>query len=255
MAVDEALFRERIRRRGPPTLRFYGWQTPAVSLGRFQDPRREIDADACRRLGIPIVRRPTGGKAVLHDRELTYAVVAGDDVPPFPPDILATYRLISDCIVAGLARAGIRAEIEQEGRGPAEGTLRASCFAASSRYELLVGGRKICGSAQVRSGGCFLQHGALLMAFDPGLSCDVLLPGGDRERHLARLRSAVTSVGEHAGGGVDEALLCRLLREAFAARLGIRFREGELTAAEEGLARELQAERYGAGTGEDRGDG
>ena len=119
MAVDEAIFRERIRTKAPPTLRFYGWRTPAVSIGHNQDARREIDIVACRGLGIAIVRRPTGGKAVLHERELTYAVIAGDDVPPFPPDILETYRIISDCIGKGLAVCGIRAEIERDGRGEA----------------------------------------------------------------------------------------------------------------------------------------
>ena len=104
MAVDEAVFRERIRTKVPPTLRFYGWRTPAVSIGHFQDARREIDIEACRRLGIAIVRRPTGGKAVLHEQELTYAVIAGDDLPLFPPDILETYRIISGCIARGPGR-------------------------------------------------------------------------------------------------------------------------------------------------------
>ncbi len=255
MAIDEAIFRERVRTTGPPTLRFYGWQAPAVSLGRFQDAGREIDAAACRRLGIEIVRRPTGGKAVLHDRELTYAVVAGDDVPLFTPDILATYRLISDCIVGGLARVGIRAESDQVGRGAAEGSFGASCFAVSSRYELLVEGRKICGSAQVRSGGVFLQHGALLMEFDPVRSCAVMRSPGDPGRKLERLRAAVTAVGEHAGPEVDEALLCRALRDAFAERLGIRFHEGTLTPAEERLTRDLLADRQGGKTRDGEGDG
>ncbi|MHB8771466.1 MAG: lipoate--protein ligase family protein [Syntrophales bacterium] len=253
MAIDEAVFRERIRTDGPPTLRFYGWQAPAVSIGHFQDARREIDAAACRRLGIEIVRRPTGGKAVLHERELTYAVIAGDDVPLFTPDILATYRLISDCIVRGLARVGIRAEVEQAGRGAADRSFGASCFAASSRYELLVAGRKICGSAQVRSGGAFLQHGALLMEFDPGRSCAVMRSPGDPGRKLERLRAAVTAVGEHAGPEVDEAMLCRVLHDAFAERLGIRFREGTLTPEEEKLARDLLTSRYAGETWEGEG--
>jgi lipoyl(octanoyl) transferase len=253
MAIDEAVFRERVRTKAPPTLRFYGWQRPAVSIGRFQDARREIDIAACRRLGIPIVRRPTGGKAVLHERELTYAVIAGDDVPLFPPDILETYRIISDCIGAGLADCGIRAEMQREGRGGAAGALCASCFAVPSRYELLVAGRKICGSAQMRSRGVFLQHGALLMAFDPARTCAVMLPHGDRVKQAARLRNAVTSVGEHAGCGVDEAMLCRAFRDAFAARLGIRFREGELTPREEALKNELLA--TAAGSAETHGEG
>ena len=246
MAIDEAVFRERIRAKGPPTLRFYGWRKPAVSIGHFQDARREIDIAACRRLGIAIVRRPSGGKAVLHERELTYAVIAGDDLPLFPPDILETYRIISDCIVGGLAVCGIRAEMERDGRGEAATTLSTACFAFPSRYELLVDGRKICGAAQVRSCGAFLQHGALLMAFDPTRTCAVMLPHGDREKQIDRLRRSVTSVGEHAGPEVDEAMLCRALRDAFAARLGIGFREGTLTPREEALKVELMANKYGS---------
>ena len=246
MAVDEAIFRERIRTKAPPTLRFYGWRTPTVSIGHNQDARREIDIVACRGLGIAIVRRPTGGKAVLHERELTYAVIAGDDVPPFPPDILETYRIISDCIGKGLAVCGIRTEIERNGRREAAESLGTSCFAFPSRYELLVAGRKICGAAQVRSHGVFLQHGALLMAFDPARTCAVMLPHRDREKQIDRLRRSVTSVGEHAGPGVDEAMLCRAFRDAFAARLGIGFREGTLTPREEALKVELMANKYGS---------
>jgi lipoate-protein ligase A len=244
MAVDEAIFRERIRTMAPPTLRFYGWRKPAVSIGHNQDARREIDIAACRGLGIAIVRRPTGGKAVLHERELTYAVIAGDDVPPFQPGILETYRIISDCIGKGLAVCGIRAEMERDGRGEAAATLSTSCFAFPSRYELLVAGRKICGAAQVRSLGVFLQHGALLMAFDPARTCAVMLPHRDREKQVDRLRNSVTSVGEHAGPETDEAMLRRAIRDAFTERLGIRFRVGMLTPEEETIKVELMANKY-----------
>ncbi len=253
MAIDEAVFRERIRTKAPPTLRFYAWRKPAVSIGRFQDARREIDIAACRRLGIAIVRRPTGGKAVLHERELTYAVIAGDDVPLFPPDILETYRIISGCIGAGLALCGIMAEMQQDRRGEGAESLGASCFAFPSRYELLVDGRKICGAAQMRSHGVFLQHGALLMAFDPDRTCAVMLPHGDREKQVEGLHNAVTSVSEHAGPEVDEAMLCRIFRDVFAARLGIRFREGALTPREEALKSELMAAAEGSARGNGEG--
>ncbi len=247
MAVDEAVFRGAIRKTSPPTLRFYGWRTPAVSVGRFQDAAREIDFDACCRLGIDLVRRPTGGKAVLHERELTYAVIAGDDLPLFPPDILETYRIISGCIARALAECGIRAEMEAAGRVAGEEPLDTSCFSFPSRYELLVTGRKICGSAQTRSQGVFLQHGALLMEFDPGRTCDVILPHGDRERQIDRLRNAVTSVREQATiPPADEETLCRAIRNGFTEVLGIRFREGALTPDEEALTDELMTKKYGS---------
>jgi lipoate-protein ligase A len=116
MAIDEAVFRVCIRRKTPPTLRFYGWRVPALSIGCFQDYEKEVDTDACRRFGVEIVRRPSGGKAVLHEQELTYAVIAGADLPLFSQDILDTYRVISGCIAEGLSRVGIRAQMEADGR-------------------------------------------------------------------------------------------------------------------------------------------
>lgn len=246
MAVDEAVFRASIRKKAPPTLRFYGWRVPALSIGYFQDYEKEVDGEACRKFGVDIVRRPTGGKAVLHEQELTYAVIAGADSPLFPPDILKTYRVISGCIAKGLAEVGIRAEMEADGRQAPDGTLRSACFSSPSRYELLVGGRKICGSAQMRSHGVFLQHGSLLMAFDPLRTCAVMLSHRDRERDADLLRNAVTSVGEQAGPAVDEKILCRVLREGFEQALGIRFREGPLTPEEEELKGELMTKKYGS---------
>ena len=246
MAVDEAVFRASIRKKAPPTLRFYGWRVPALSIGYFQDYEKEVDGEACRKFGVDIVRRPTGGKAVLHEQELTYAVIAGADSPLFPPDILKTYRVISGCIAKGLAEVGIRAEMEADGRQAPDGTLRSSCFSSPSRYEILVGGRKICGSAQMRSHGVFLQHGSLLMAFDPLRTCAVMLSHRDRERHADLLRNAVTSVGEQAGAAVDEESLCRVLREGFEQVLGIRFREWPLTPEEEELKGELMTKKYGS---------
>ncbi|MCX5819322.1 MAG: biotin/lipoate A/B protein ligase family protein [Deltaproteobacteria bacterium] len=245
MAVDEAVFRENIRKKAP-TLRFYGWRVPALSIGYFQDYEKEVDSEACRRFGVDIIRRPTGGKAVLHEQELTYAVIAGADSPLFPPDILKTYRVISNCIAKGLAEVGIRAEMKADGRQAPGGTLRSSCFFFPSRYELLVGGRKICGSAQMRSRGVFLQHGSLLLRFDPLRTCAVMLPHRDLERDADLLRNSVTSVGEQAGPLIDEENLCRVLREGFEQTLGIRIREGPLTPEEEGLRDELMMKKYGS---------
>jgi lipoate-protein ligase A len=244
MAVDEAIFRRYLRAGVPPTLRFYGWQTPTVSLGHFQDASREIDREACRRLGVAIVRRPTGGRAVLHEDELTYAVIAGSGSSLFPADIQETYRLISRCIIAGLREAGIAAEMKAEPR-PVQEPRAAACFAVPSRYELLVAGRKICGAAQMRSRGAFLQHGSLLMRFDPARTCAVLLPHQDPERQIRRLRDAVTAVAEHAASPVGEAALSLSLVRACERLLGVRLTEGALTPAEEALRDELVQRKYG----------
>ncbi len=245
MAIDEAVFRKNIRGESPPTLRFYGWRSPALSIGYFQDYRKEVDDEACRKFGVEVVRRPTGGKAVLHERELTYAVVAGADTGLFPPDILKTYLVIGRCLAEGLAGVGIRAEMKEDGRRPQDGTLQSACFSFPSRYELLVGDRKICGSAQMRSQGAFLQHGSLLTAFDPLRTCEVMLPHRRLEEEADRLRNAVTSVGEQAGPALDEEGLRRALREGFERTLGIRLRDGMLTPGEQALRDELVAKKYG----------
>ena len=245
MAIDEAVFRKNIRGESPPTLRFYGWRSPALSIGYFQDYRKEVDDEACRKFGVEVVRRPTGGKAVLHERELTYAVVAGADTGLFPPDILKTYLVIGRCLAEGLAGVGIRAEMKEDGRRPPDGTLPSACFSFPSRYELLVGDRKICGSAQMRSQGAFLQHGSLLTAFDPLRTCEVMLPHRRLEEEADRLRNAVTSVGEQAGPALDEEGLRRALREGFERTLGIRLREGMLTPGEQALRDELVEKKYG----------
>ncbi len=245
IAVDEAVFRENHRREALPTLRFYGWQSPAVSMGYFQNTFREVDVKSCRRHGIDIVRRPTGGKAVLHDRDLTYAVVARGNDPLFPDDILGTYRVISGCIAEGLSRIGIKAEIADEERSFQDNCLKTSCFSSPSRYELLVEGRKICGSAQVRSHGVFLQHGSILVDFDPFKTCAVMLPHHhEEEKYIEQLWRSVTSIDNHVSQPVDLTMLCDVLRKGFEKALGIRLVEQDLSPEEEELGAWLLRNKY-----------
>ena len=247
MAIDEAVFRECWRESYAPVLRFYGWRTPSVSIGRFQDIHAEIDLEACRRLSVTVVRRPTGGKAVFHDGDLTYAIAANSRLHGFPPDILGTYRRIGACLRRGLAELGIQADMAEEGRPREDLASTASCFALPSRYELLVDGRKICGSAQVRSQGSFLQQGSLLTGFDAGRTCTFMLPvrsgGGDR---IGRLRESVTSLGDHLDPVPDIEALCRAMRKGFEAELGIRLEEDRLTPDEEDLKDRLLEQKYGS---------
>jgi lipoyl(octanoyl) transferase len=246
MAIDEAIFRQAQRTAMMPTLRCYGWSNPTVSLGYFQHVEREIDLTVCRKEGIDIVGRPTGGKAVYHDDDLTYAVVAGEKDAFFPTDIIGTYRVISQCIAAGLCQFGIKVELADrrcEG-GPA--CLKTSCFSVPSHFELLVQNKKICGSAQVRSRGFFLQHGSLLMTFDPAKTYEVMLPHMEpKEDHVRRLRESITSMSDHLT--LDDGMhwkICSALKQAFAEHFNATFREGELTAAEESLKSRLLQTKY-----------
>jgi lipoate-protein ligase A len=239
MAIDEAVFRLNRPEGLPPTLRFFGWNPPAVSLGYFQKIFQEINVDFCRREGIDIVRRPTGGKAVLHEHELTYSLVAAIDHPLFTADILETYRVISSCIVEALNRLGLAPEMVSQGRSAAGTPLEGYCFAAPSKYELLVDGRKICGSAQVRGDGVFLQHGSLLIDIDPVRAAAAMGIAA------AGISGSTTTLREQLGRRIESDELARILRGAFEDTLGIQLAEAVLTDPEEALKQELLAGKYG----------
>lgn len=245
MAADEAIFLQSRDRTSPPTIRFYTWLAPAVSIGYFQQIDRDIDLSACRKRSVDIVRRPTGGKAVFHEHDLTYAVVGREQRDEFPADILGTYRTISRCLIRGLFELGIEARMAEDGRKLPEMPASASCFSAPSRYELLVKGRKICGSAQVRSHGAFLQHGSLLLDFDLRQTSEILLPHQDgRDRQIMHLRKSVTSLREQGVSFPDMETLCRIMKAGFEAVLGVRLEEGALTPAEEALKGRLLRDKY-----------
>jgi lipoate-protein ligase A len=181
MAVDEELLARAQAGEERPVLRIYGWQPPAVSLGRFQKSETAVDAEACKRNGFDIVRRITGGRAVLHDKELTYSIIARTDNRLFPGTVLGTYKVIAAGLLGGLRNLGIAAEIVSRGGRHADRVEKsakdAACFSSPSWYEILVNGRKIVGSAQRRVSGAFLQHGSILIDYDP-LREAAVIPGG-----------------------------------------------------------------------------
>lgn len=167
MAIDEALWRGRRAGTSPPTLRFFAWDPPTVSLGYGQRLDRAVDVAACRALGVGLVRRPTGGSAIYHDgpaRELTYSVTASVADLGVAADLLETYRWIGVALLRGLRALG--APVEMIAVPETGGPTPAFCFARTGRYELEIGGRKVVGSAQRRQGTCFLQHGAVLLGVD-----------------------------------------------------------------------------------------
>ncbi len=159
MAVDEALLR--LPESGW-TLRLYGWKSPTVSLGYGQPLARGVDEARARELGVGVVRRLTGGRAVLHDAEITYAIAAPADEGALAGGISLSYRRIAQGLQAGLASLGVDAHVERTGAASAPSS-KGPCFSARTRYELSAGGRKLAGSAQRRADGRLLQHGSLLL--------------------------------------------------------------------------------------------
>ncbi len=168
MALDEAILHARIREIAPPTLRFFAWEPPTVSLGYGQRLDAAINVEACRQLGVGLVRRPTGGSAIYHDtleREVTYSVVARAGDFEGSADLLETYRWIGAGLTAGLRRLGVTAEmVPVKPSDPS--AMPVFCFARTGSYEVEVGGKKLVGSAQRRQGGAFLQHGSVLLGAD-----------------------------------------------------------------------------------------
>ncbi|MFO8060175.1 MAG: hypothetical protein R6U70_05930, partial [Bacillota bacterium] len=145
MGVDEALLLSIARGESPPVLRFYRWDPPGLSIGYFQSCAREVDEEGCRRYGFDWVRRPTGGRAVLHQHELTYAVVI--DAGLLPGSVNDTYRALSTALAAGLRRLGVAAELAL-GRPPTRRSRElssAACFDSATPNEVAVGGRKVIG--------------------------------------------------------------------------------------------------------------
>ncbi|HQL00373.1 MAG TPA: lipoate--protein ligase family protein [Smithellaceae bacterium] len=238
MAIDEAVFEETVRTGKSPTLRLYGWRPAAVSIGYFQDVAAGINLDRCRAEGVDVIRRPTGGKAVFHSAEVTYSLVASRHERLFPDDIQETYRIISLCLVRALSSLGIEAVLSPPSPSAGRRLLDACCFSAPSGNELLVKGRKICGSAQMRTRGGFLQHGSILMSFDPDQTADLILPGhsaGDIET----LAGSVAVIHEELGRPVTEETVCEALERGFTEELNIRFSPEDLTATEAVLSAKL----------------
>ncbi|MPL65814.1 Octanoyltransferase LipM [bioreactor metagenome] len=249
MAIDEAMLKAHAAGEVPPTLRFYGWRPAAVSLGYFQSSAAEIDLEACRSNEVDVVRRLTGGRAVLHDMELTYSLVAAENNSLIPPTITASYRYFSQGLIAGLKHLGVEAQMSVPQAAYGQRKHRhasAACFDASSHYEITFAGRKLVGSAQVRKEGVILQHGSILLAFRPATLVSLLnLPSADKRNELSdMLAKRVTSVSEILGRTVEWKEVYQAMAVSFGPALGVDLVSGELTAGEQSAANELITAKY-----------
>ena len=169
MAADQALLILCNEGKSPPTLRLYGWRKPTVSIGYSTKEFEKIDREYCEKKGIEIIRRPTGGRVLLHASEVTYSLVAPFDQGFFPKGLSKTHYLISETIVICLQKLGIRGEVISLSRGEdRDGSFNSpACFGLPNRAEVKVNGKKIVGSAQRRLNRAFLQHGSVLIHFEP----------------------------------------------------------------------------------------
>ena len=231
MAVDEALLDDPD---GGWTLRLYRWDRPTISLGYAQPHERGVDTIVARRLGIPVVRRPTGGRAVLHADELTYALTGPADCGPLSGTVSQSYRYVAAGLQAGLRRLGAEVQIARNGPTPRP-SGKGPCFNARARYDLSVCGRKVAGSAQRRRDGRLLQHGSVLLGHPDGRLWVALGPGSRQ--------AAESSIGlvEVLGRRPAARALAFSLSEALGEALRLTPRRGVLSRAEIRRARGLEA--------------
>ena len=220
MAVDQALA-ESVRAGGPPVLRVYRWSPPCLSLGRNQ-PTDGYDRDEIARRGLDVVRRPTGGRAVLHHRELTYSVAMTDGELGGPRQ---AYAAINRALVAGLRRLGVDARLQPAGAARAPVPSLAPCFEQPVEGEVTAGGRKLVGSAQRRDRGVLLQHGSLPVEDDQStvaalLRADARGAAPEPPATLAALLARAPGWGElvdAVAAGWGEALCVRLAADGVTA--------------------------------------
>jgi len=253
MAVDEVLLEGLAAGTAPPTLRFYEWTPPCLSLGYFQ-PIDVVDVDGCRALGVEVVRRPTGGRAILHDRELTYSVALPASVLGHDGGVLPSYYRLSLALQDGLRRLGVPATLAPESAagGPVHGPV---CFDRPSAHEILLHGRKLVGSAQMRRGGGILQHGSILIEprIDKLRAC-LQLPqdsvGSTVEDGSERIEDGVAGLAEV--GVTQPPGIAIAIGEAFAERFGVSLVRTPLQPEELAAARALASSKYGSAGWTDR---
>lgn len=252
MALDEALWQHFAEQHQTgqlpaPILRFYGWQPSALSLGYAQRAEREVDFEACARLGIDWVRRPTGGRAILHEpTELTYSLVAATDDARFSGGVLESYRKISGALVRGLELLRLSPEVAGKDKRGADGDNTAACFDAASAYEITSGGRKIIGSAQARRGNVLLQQGTILLAVNVPKLFEVLKPPArlSQAEAIEQVSARLTSIEEATGRKVAFEEAQNAFTTAFEQHFAAELLADKPTEVELRLAAELVASKY-----------
>jgi len=237
MAVDQAIAEACAAGEVPPTLRFYRWTPPAISLGRHQS-LADIDSAAARHHGYEIVRRSTGGRAILHTDELTYSVAGTERDPRLGGGVMESYLRLSSALVRGLRSLGLDAVDKAAGTVRAGPNVSAACFEVPSAYEIVVGGRKLLGSAQSRRAGYVLQHGSLPLTGDISRLVAVLaLDDEERSRLRADLAVRACTLAQALEVPEDAAVLhfphvAQTLAAAFAEELTLTFKPSPLTPGE-----------------------
>jgi len=229
MAIDRAVLVANSTSKVPPTVRFFGWSPPAISIGYFQNLEGEVDLDACRKFGVDYVRRITGGGAVFHEKEVTYSIVIPESHPEIPKNIKDSYGRICGAITKGLKHLGIE-----------------------SRYvpinDITTDGKKISGSAQTRKARTVLQHGTVLIDVDVDKMFSLLRVPDEKikDKLIADVKQRVTSIKHVLGKEIPFKEVAGAMKTGFEEEFHVELVEGMLTEEEIALTRKFEKDCFSA---------
>lgn len=245
MAIDEALLIWNSQGKISPVLRFYQWKEPSLSLGRFQHAEKAIDFEGVAKHNCQVVRRLTGGSAVLHDQELTYSITISESHPKIPATVNEAYYVLSQGILAGYKHLGIDAEFAiPEEKMRKERT--AVCFEKPAIYEMIVDNKKISGNAQTRKDGVLLQHGSIPIRFDEEMLFDLFRFSSEekRIRQRNRFKEKATSIRAILGSEPTYEALCKAFLHGFSDALQVAFTPMELSEDQWAFIYDLANKKY-----------
>jgi lipoyl(octanoyl) transferase len=244
MAVDEAILEHAGRSDVLPTLRLYAWDPPCLSLGHAQ-PFADVDTARLESHGWEVVRRMTGGRAILHTDELTYSVTGPADEPRLAGSILESYNHLAGALLVAVQDLSLPVEMK-EGKVESSEQPNPVCFEVPSTYEITVDGKKLIGSAQARRKGGVLQHGSLPLTGDLSRICQTLTFPDEsaREAAMQRLLARATTVESVLGREVAWETAAQAFIRAFEAQLGLKLEAGEMSESELARAEKLVKEKY-----------
>jgi lipoate-protein ligase A len=251
LACDEAILSAVAAGLAPPTLRFFGWTPACLSLG-YAQPVADVDLARLNERGWGLVRRPTGGRAILHVDELTYSVIAPMDEPRVLGGVVESYRQLSQGLLRGLELLGLAARADRKpGASSALPESHAPlpvCFEVPSDYEITANGQKLLGSAQVRKRGVVLQHGTLPLFGDIARICEALRfeSEAERERVRARVHGRATTLEAVLGRIPAWREAAEAVGQGFAQALNVSFEAGGLAEYEQEQMSRLRADKYAA---------
>lgn len=251
MALDEALLQWHSQGKIGPTIRFYGWDPATLSIGYFQKVEKEINLEAVQRYRLGFVRRPTGGRGVLHEHELTYSVIVSETHPKMPKGVTESYRVISEGVLEGFKQLGLDAYFAVPKTKAEKETLKhprsAVCFDTPSWYELVVEGRKVAGSAQTRQKNVILQHGSIILDIDKNKLFDLFKFPSERVRVrlLTGFGQKAVAINELSKRNITIEEAETAFKRGFEKGLDIDLETYTLSDGEKAFVDELAVKRYG----------